>query len=824
MLHKLTIIFLVFLFTLIPVLADNNNIQKVVIESAEVDVRYYYDNEWTYQLNVYDMWADPLSVSHLVNRYEEEQVTGQFPEEQISIAIRVLELDEEAGYEYLLQIGYVSESNDDVEEIRINYLDRTGTNYVVRTYRYTNSQWQYKATSNQWYYVGEQYQGSIPELSNELEGKNQQEGITIIQQHTENRDGELYYVRTSESTQQDSETAQDSEVNIPTVDECGVLTVSNSEAKYVELCYNQANMFPRQPRDFNTVIKDFVNQHIDSEQAGDGFAIIVYNDPQYIAASNARLRHLRAEVDKVLAKYPGENYRLVAGITEPVSANHRDRAYIIPDSAIHTNSNYGPFQHIIGNEILSTLRSTGSVEKAWQQQWTLTQSSIANDERVRDLIKGIADVHGINVSILYSDTNWQIQDKLMLEDQMRDVMRKNINDLTLNPCTAYFLVDPEGIHVHQSTRYCNVNLGNTRDDIMRDDVTEQLVQVLQRAYRHTQRSNFEDLMVAAYQLVTEGYELNEENEGLQLAKWAANNMHRDTTHPERAYSGATLTQAQASKAIVKARYYAYTADAQQALDILEEANPVEQAYPKMRFYGALVAVQSAYLLQDCDVLAQQYRKYQRYLDGRSEARVFLGHLRDCEYRELREKCEVMSTTQATTPQLQITFVNDGLGISRFKEISDNVARSLASTRNLNFYTDYIQFKRTTATATGLTTPTGELQEPRINSQAIARATSACHGDIAIVLSNAQYYPTTAGGNSYVSVAGCREDTRCMTIYAARSLGLSYFGMSPEENTVTAPLASNPRDSTLQQTYSFDQQEIISDILGPIPRSQSGANQ
>lgn len=588
---------------------------------------------------------------------------------------------------------------------------------------------------------------------------------------------------------------------------CGI------NANYVKFCYNERAMHSADPLHDEKAIKKFVSRAINNERVDQGFIIITYApedkdiEREYQKVRVSRERELRRSTEAAVANaIRGQALRVVSESYEEAGPSpHPRSAYLIPDNALRNGIPAQVLDHASHQTFVSRVADNRlSVQDAWEEQWKNTVGNFT-DEELTDLANDIKKETGITIYLVANDQEWQIGSQENLNKQIRNQIGKagqsNAPTTTADDhpraCASYILLDPTGIEVYQS-KYCGITIDRT--DIHAEDSVEQATQILRSAARHTPTMTTEDLLLTAYAIAEEARAGGEAERLVNVAdEDAFKNQMKDA-------------QRKASQEIVRARIDLTLNDPESALETAKKHTP--DAFREMRILGAETAIEAARQTRRCEELGNLMHRFQEHLDTRSGAyRRAQNALSDCQYRRARTQCQPVEANNRASeyPQLEITFLNDGLDKNTFETHSTAVANRILDTY-LGTYGDDITFKHTPSTAP-LTQGTSRFDAPRIDTKATQQAARACYGDILVVLSDENYYPVTAGGNSYVSAPGCSQSTRCMALYATRSLSYGVLGLERAHDTVTASFPRDPSDPSIPLSFNTEQRAAIDAFFG-----------
>ncbi|MFT4250655.1 MAG: hypothetical protein ACMXYD_04815 [Candidatus Woesearchaeota archaeon] len=599
------------------------------------------------------------------------------------------------------------------------------------------------------------------EIANNLDGETLPAGLAFLQE----------FKRSQETTPEQTPRPELEE----TTTSCGIIRTGN--AHYMELCYDPNMLHPRQPRYEQRAISNFLQAYHEAGDSQAGYAIISFAQDQGIA--NSRAQEITSSL-RAIAR--ANRFSIVTIKKTSESSNFNNKVYIIPQRAVN---NLG--------DVLSAANLQGvNITEKRDDLWKRVEADLHTDKTVRELIDSIESSTGVKVQLVPTLQDWDLRNRNSIENMILNV--EGID--RINVCTAYILYNEDKVDLYQSTRYCNLRVH--RNNIWEESPREQIIRLLQSAELNTRRDSSEQLMLVAYHLVTERAELGDESEGIRLAEWAYDNP----TPQDRRDN---MQQINASKTIVRAQDTLLRGHPNTTLKMLQ-GDVIENAHRRMQPLGARTLLEAARQVGDCRILSQEVQRVSAQLPALRLVRDYRQEIRECAFRELKESCEIMQPSETTA--LRVTYINEGLSRSDFIRYTDEITNSLLRTPNIDTYRNHIEFKRANTSVNQITTTQGLLQPPRINSRALTDVARACYGDHIVVLSENEYHPVVHGGSTYLSVTACREDPRCMTIYAARGMAFGVFGMQEEAGTVTARLSTDPRRSTLAQVFSATQQQII----------------
>lgn len=823
MLRKLTIILLGCLaITLIPLAQATPAETQVFVEAPwfTFDRVFGYDDGWKYQgrgtaqnewylvHNLDASYYQPLKNQlETANEQEGYKIFKNWQEENqrdVNLAIRA--------------------ATDTIYEVNLGSSTRYFTYDKERFVRPANSQGEtnwverekeaWNPTQNRWLQIdrGQQRSGGELELiASQLLTLNEEQAKSYLEELPQAR-GLQVTTREDHLVNARTETDEDDPgptnpvtprpTTTATTNECG------SNGEYYKICYRE-NAVGALNAPSNELTR-YVNQEIRNNRADQGFLLIIYapEDQNKAKREEQRIRidRERHAQNAVQANLPSTHRVIPLSYARQASGDHPSAAYLIPDT-LTTQENAATNQVGRNNQPAEALLNNPSktINEVWEEEWRTQATTFRGSEQLTSLADSIYEQKGIRVYLATNQEEWQASDYDQLDEQLREQIRtgnSNANNPEKHPrpCTAYLLLDQQGIHLYQSS-YCP--LRHSRHEHRNEPSTTQATRLLTNALRQTRGLDAQELYLHAYRLAEEGSTLYD---GTSEAEVLTNTMLANAyfeTQSERAMS--------ASQEIVLAKIALMEGNNQEALNRAREHT--QNAFPRLQQLGADTAVQAAIQLGECSEIQATLNEVQEYLSQRgTTGREAQEAIRECQLQEARSRCEVVDNSRHTNNNaaLEIVYVNDGLTENDFRDYTEAITTRILSTRNLNSYQQHILFRRTQSSEQ-LTISRGPLSSPRPNVPATKLATRACYGDIAVVLSEKNYLPSTIQGDGYVSFAACGS-AQCMSAYALRSLAFSVFNLEGEDQTITGSHTFDPNDVRIQAQFSEQQQRTIQDYF------------
>lgn len=613
----------------------------------------------------------------------------------------------------------------------------------------------------------------------------------------------------------------------PSLAKCGAVTDN-----YLKLCYRPQQAEPFSPRAYEQAIREFVRRTHTRTNPGTGqdrgYMIVVGTHPEYEPDISVPLgigtgftldlpspdAKRRGEIIKTRIQQELENLRREGEFVWAQGVAYESFTFApkAEDGSDLERRDVGLFTLVIplgAYPELQTQYADVETERPWvtQADQLMSEGLFTTEEaqwealvaqtmpEVQPLIEQIRRQHHIKVVPVFVPRPLA-NEEAVIEAAIKRYGGDELPEELKQPCTSYLVVDPLDARFYQSS-YCRLQTADS--DLRSTDTPRELaVEMLRSALRRTPEHNPEELLLIAHQRTLSG--------DTAQAQALANHIkeHHNNARDRAIVAGAEIV-------LIEVALEENDDSTDYEVLLSELTRHIDLASPNMKSVGLMAAVETALRFDRnarCQVVQRLIDTYSRELRG-PELRRANEELQYCFEQEISQTCERMEGSDGDFLDLHIVLANDGLSEDRFDRATQAISTGLLSLAPLGDYEQQISFWKASANINYVTARDGErLIAPNSNKREMALLQTACPGDVFLILSSDFFLPVAQNNAGLITVEGCQDQTSCMTIYAARSLGELLFNLPYAQNTVMAPNIVDSRTSTVLPIFNIEQQDII----------------